>query len=130
MRTPLYSVFPITKRDMPFVLSIWHQNPPRGLYFESEALRFAEFVRDQVPTGTLLHDVASFEAAMLVVGDRVDADDVSSATMHLRHDPREWLLEGPAQSAAGSFDVVVTAGDDGPNVQVIPCPGNCRTALP
>jgi hypothetical protein len=134
--TKLLTLLPITFRlgdpdtltDL--VAAFWHQNPPRGLYFESEALRFAESVRDQVPPEMLLHDVASFEAAMLVVGDRVDADHASSTTMHLRHDPREWLLGSPAQSAAGSFDVIVTASPDGPNVQVTRCPGNCETALP
>ena len=87
-------------------------------------------MRGHVPPETLLCDVARFEAAMLAVGDRVDAGGTSSVTMHTRHDPGEWLFEGPPQAAPPDpFDVTVTAGPDYPNVQVIRCRGNCGAAL-
>jgi len=133
--TKLLTLLPITFRVgdpdtlTDLVAAFWHQNPPHGLYFESEALRFAEFVRDHVPPDTLLYDVAGFEAAMLAVGDRVDAGGTSSVTLHTRHDPREWLFDGPPQTTARSFDVTVTAGSDHPDVHVIRCGGNCSAAL-
>jgi hypothetical protein len=133
--TKLLTLLPITFRVgdpetlTDLVAAFWHQNPPQGLYFESEALRFAEFVRTRVPTETLLHDVAGFEAAMLAVGDRGGHTGTSSVTLHTRHDPREWLLEGPARTAVGSFDVTVSADPYRPNVQVVRCRGDCTALL-
>jgi hypothetical protein len=134
--TKLLTLLPVTFRVgdpetlTDLVATFWHHNRPQGLYFESEALRFAQFVREHAPPDTVLYDVAGFEAAMLAVGDRSRPGGTSSVTLHTRADPREWLLERPTQTTARSFDVTVTAGPDHPDVHVTECRGSCGATLP
>ncbi len=134
--TKLLTLLPITFRVgdpetlTDLVAAFWHNHPPQGLYFESEAMRFAQFVRDHGPPETLLHDAAAFEAAMLGVSDRGETGGASPITVHSRHDPRGWLLDGESQTTDRSYDVTVSAGPDHPNVHVTRCHGNCSAAPP
>ena len=78
-----------------------------------------------MPAGSLLQEVATFEAAMLSVDDR--AGDGGPVSLHLSHDPREWLRGRTGSGDGSAYEVVVARGAEQAEVRVTPCSGECQS---
>lgn len=124
--TKLLTLLPITFRvGDPTLLAglvgrYWRDHRPEGLYFEAEAAAFAAYVADQVPPGSIVHDAALLEGALLAVGSRSPAAGPAEITLHLTHDPRSLLTgdEATLSGPGGQHQVVVATGLTGPTVSV------------
>ncbi|GAA1865216.1 hypothetical protein GCM10009715_10490 [Paeniglutamicibacter psychrophenolicus] len=101
------------------VAEFWSATPPRSLYFESEAAEFARIVTRNSPSGTLLHEVAVLEGALLAAaGHRPNAVG-QTTTVRLNRDPRD-LMSGTAAVPLGdgAFETAIWSDETGVHLSV------------
>lgn len=101
------------------VAEFWGAAPPRTLYFESEAVEFTRKVCRESPPGTLLHDVAVLEEALLssaVCGPRAGP---RTTIVRLSRDPRDLKFGATTEPRSGeAFEATIWFNKTGVQLSV------------
>lgn len=99
------------------VAEFWSAAPARSLYFEAEAIEFTQLVCRDSPRGTLLHDLAVLEGALLSAAAGGPHAGPRPTIVRLTRDPND-LIAGTTTAARSDEAFEASAWSDRDGVQL------------